>query len=288
VNDEFECMQVVVLVDNMPHPEKMLGVEHGLSLYFEVDGSKWLIDTGDSGIFFENAQKLGIEIASIDYLILSHAHRDHTGGLETFVNINHKAKIYLSEKIQNRMFYSLRRGRVRNISPDHVLLEKLANRLVWIRDNTSVTDNVTIVSQIPNKYPIPKANAKLIYTIAGAEYPDDFDHELALAVKLKQGMVVVSGCAHKGVLNILHACTQPFGNTTVLAYIGGTHLLDSSPDEPFETPFEVEQIAREIQHHYPHMHLIAGHCTGNEAKKIFARILGKNYQTFYTGYATNI
>ena len=77
-------MKVTVLIDNNPHPELNLLTEHGLSIYFEADGFKWLLDVGASGQFIINAQKLGVDISAIDFLILSHGHSDHTGGLENF------------------------------------------------------------------------------------------------------------------------------------------------------------------------------------------------------------
>lgn len=281
-------MEVTVLVDNIPHPSKKLIAEHGLSLYFEADGYKWLFDTGESAIFAENAQKLGINLAAVDYIILSHGHHDHTGGLATFANINTKAKIFLSAEMHNSLFFSLRQKRRKNISPDHNLLETLSERLVWVHHNTAITDKVSIVNQIPVIFPAPKANNKLVRFVDGNERPDEFTHEIALIVKQPKGLVVFSGCSHKGLLNILHACTQPFDNIPVLACIGGTHLLDSDAEEPYETAFEIAHIGKSIQQNYPQMQLITGHCTGTLAKKVLADTLGENFQAFYTGYSVKI
>lgn len=74
-------MKITVLIDNNPDPELSLCHEHGLSFYFEIDGLKWLFDVGASDQFSVNARKLDIAIKDVDYLILSHGHKDHTGGL---------------------------------------------------------------------------------------------------------------------------------------------------------------------------------------------------------------
>ena len=78
-------MKLKVLVDNNLGEGDVLISEHGLSIWMEIDGRQWLIDTGASDAFARNAIQLGIDIANVDYLILSHGHSDHCGGLETFL-----------------------------------------------------------------------------------------------------------------------------------------------------------------------------------------------------------
>ena len=85
-------MKLCVLVDNALGVQDELIAEHGLSIWMELDGEKWLIDTGLSDAFAKNASILGIDIADVDYLVLSHGHIDHCGGLETFLSLNNKAK----------------------------------------------------------------------------------------------------------------------------------------------------------------------------------------------------
>ncbi|MCX7985485.1 MAG: MBL fold metallo-hydrolase, partial [Bacteroidales bacterium] len=274
-----------ILIDNNPHPYFNLLSEHGLSMYFEVDHRKWLIDVGNSDQFFYNAQKLNIDIADIDFLILSHAHNDHTGGLKKFLEVNNKAKIYFSSEAINKSFFSLRRNMARNISPDIEIVKKYHGRFVWVTHNLQVSQNVTIISHIPKVHPLPKANAKLVKVFGNHENPDDFDHELIVIVKLEEGIVVFSGCSHTGILNILQAVTSLCGNIPIIGCVGGTHLLDSDEINSYETESELAEIGRAILLNYPQMQLITGHCTGNVAKSIFQKILGHKFKTFYTGYS---
>ena len=89
-------MIVKVLSENTSSSEK-LGSEHGLSLYIETETHKILFDTGASGLFAENAEKMGVDLTRIDLAVISHGHYDHGGGLKTFLGINNRAKIYLHQ-----------------------------------------------------------------------------------------------------------------------------------------------------------------------------------------------
>jgi 7,8-dihydropterin-6-yl-methyl-4-(beta-D-ribofuranosyl)aminobenzene 5'-phosphate synthase len=260
-------MKFTVLIDNLPHPTADLLTEHGLSIWFEADGSRWLLDTGASGKFALNAGKLGIDIADIDFLVLSHAHADHTGGLAEFIRLNHKAKIYLSSHIAGNKHYSVRHGSKRDISMDYSLVECNPDRFVAVDQNTKLSENVSLICDIPHIHPIPKANRTLLEN----DKPDDFLHEMALVVDTPRGAVVLSSCSHHGVLNTLAAC----GKKNIATYIGGTHLIDSDKLNPFETEAEIEAIAEKITELYPGMELITGHCTGQNAGRILAETPAK-------------
>ncbi|MCG2731197.1 MAG: MBL fold metallo-hydrolase, partial [Acetobacterium sp.] len=99
-------MKIVTLVENTPISGNYKN-EHGLCLYIETEKHKCLFDLGASDIFAENAQKLGIDLEEVDLVVISHGHYDHGGGLEIFLGINKKAKIYVNHKAFNK-FYSNR------------------------------------------------------------------------------------------------------------------------------------------------------------------------------------
>lgn len=273
-------MNIQILIDNLPHPAIGLNTEHGLSLYFEVNGTKFLMDTGDSGLFAKNAAVLGIDIAQVDYLILSHAHHDHTGGLETFLQLNQKAPIFLSEHIADTHYYSLRTGLMRDISLSHALLREHPERFVSVRNATFITPEVRILSPIDHLYPLPYGNRILF---ANHE-PDDFRHEIAVSVKTKQGLIVLSSCSHHGLLNTLHACES----NAVIAYVGGTHLLDSQGPNIYETVAEVEEIAQTLLSRYPQLHLYTGHCTGLQAQSILTKTMDGKCTVFHSGFSVRL
>lgn len=276
-------MEVTVLIDNNPDPQLSLCHEHGLSFYFEIDGFKWLFDVGASDQFYVNARKLDIAIEDVDYLILSHGHKDHTGGLQQFLTVNSKAKVILSSLIRGNSFYSSRRGSKRNISTDWVLIEKYISRFIFVDQNFYISEHVGLVCEFSDQYTKPKANKTLYISGSDQDKLDDFKHEIALSLNTPVGVVVFSGCSHNGVLNILKACSDYLRNTHIIACIGGTHLIDSETSKILESKDEIRQIGKTIRQCYPDMVLITGHCTGVFATQQLANELGSRIQIFYSG-----
>ncbi len=266
-------MRLVVLVDNEVGACGGLRAEHGLSLWVEADGYKWLIDTGESDAFAQNAIRLGIDIAEADYLLLSHAHRDHCGGLETFLSHNNKARILLSARIGDNRYYSTRRGVKRDISLNHSLVTDYAHRFMFVDKDIALTPNVSLLTFFGKKYPQPKANS----TLWKNDLPDDFDHEIAIAISSQSGVTVISPCSHNGVLNTIGLCSH-IGE--VCAYIGGTHLVDG-----YEEEMELHALATKLKHLYPQLTLVTGHCTGEMAKQLFRKELKDKFVGFYAGFS---
>ena len=269
-------MKLCILVDNAPGVQDGLIAEHGFSMWLNINGEQWLIDTGESDAFLTNASQLGIDIAEVDYLVLSHGHRDHCGGLETFLSLNDKAKIYLSTNINNNHYYSTRRGIKCKISLNHSLIEKQSHRFIFVDNDIKLNEHIVLISSFSSIHPKPLANN----TLLANDSPDDFNHEIVVAINSSNGIIIVSPCSHNGVLNTLDACSH-LGNIT--HYIGGTHLIDD-----FESEKELLSLATTIKQRYPNLTLISGHCTGNCAKKIFREALNDKFIEFYTGFSSNI
>jgi 7,8-dihydropterin-6-yl-methyl-4-(beta-D-ribofuranosyl)aminobenzene 5'-phosphate synthase len=273
----------IVLTDNNPHPSLDFKTEHGLSIYFEADGLKWLFDVGASDLFHRHALKLGIDIADVDYLVLSHGHNDHTGGLEHFLNINQKAVIIISAHTKGKNFVSNKNHLHRNIGMNQQLAECFANRLLYVDGDKKLSEHVNIISTIPVWEITPKANHRLMIGDEKGFKHDDFKHEIVLTVETGKGHVVLSGCSHRGILNILGAVRQMTGETQIAACIGGTHLNDSDAMHIFETHEELTAIARHISDNYKGMRFFTGHCTGQTAQHVFASVLGSDFSMFYSG-----
>ena len=266
-------MKLCVLVDNTPDVREDFVAEHGLSIWMEHGGEKWLVDTGLSDAYALNASHLGIDIAEVDYLVLSHGHIDHSGGLETFLLLNNKAKIFLSANIGNNHYYSTRHGAKRDISLNHSLIEKYHQRFIFVDKNTKVNSSVNIVVSFLNNNPKPLANN----TLFANDSLDDFNHEIAVEVTTDSGIVIVSPCSHNGVINTIEGCEN---GMNVSYYIGGTHLVDD-----YESEEELLGLATSLKECYPSLTLISGHCTGNNAKKVFHEELNDNFIEFYTGFS---
>ena len=187
-------MKINVLVDNTLGPDARLQAEHGLSFYFEADGQRFLLDTGASDAFAENAALMGIDIAAVDHLILSHAHADHTGGLATFLRANDKAQIWLSSAIDGRHFYSTRRGTCRDISIDYRLLDAHPERFHAVSAACRLSPSVTLLTEIPLIHPQPRANDTL-YASAVAPSADSAHASAAAAAAPSADSAHASGAA---------------------------------------------------------------------------------------------
>lgn len=189
-------MNVSVLIENTTrHPQ--LQPEHGLSLYIETGSLRLLFDTGATGAFADNAQKLGIDLSKVDALIVSHGHYDHGGGIEAFLRCNATAPVYVSENA----FGAHYNGAGKYIG----LPRELQNhpRIVPVSDALELAPGIMLESCLHCKPRYPQEPFGLQVERNGTFLPETFNHELYLIVE-EEKRICFSGCAHRGVENILH------------------------------------------------------------------------------------
>lgn len=273
-------LDLSVVIDNNPSIEDIeLLTEHGLSFYMEIDGLTYLFDLGASNKWINNANKLGIAIEEIDFLILSHGHRDHTGGLETFLQLNKKAKIYVSEKIFKYEYLTYRHDKARNISSDKSLLSKNNDRFILLKENFNLSENIYLIHNQTFEHLLPVGNHFLNIIEDGIEKPYVPNDELIVVVRLKDSIVILSACSHNGILNIIQSSIKVTRCSNILAFIGGTHLVDCDLDEKDN----ITSIANFLVNKYSKMHLYTGHCSGSNSIDIFSKILKDRFTLFHSG-----
>ena len=136
-------MRASVLVDNIGNDG--LPGEWGLSFYIEYKDQKILLDAGQAGLFAENARKLGIHLADVDYAVLSHAHYDHADGMPVFFAQNDKAKLYLKESCSENC-YDRKEGKMKYIGIKRGMLEKYRDRIIRVPGDLEISAGVRLIS----------------------------------------------------------------------------------------------------------------------------------------------
>lgn len=260
--------KVTTLIENCVKGRGVRG-EHGLSILFEVNGKKILFDTGASDLFLYNAKVLSKDIKDVDYLVLSHGHSDHTGGLRDFMQVNSKAKIICKQSILIPKYRGCRNNGIGNIeSIDH-------SRFVFIDSLTEIIAGVYIVPDIKiiNECDTHFADFELL-TEQG-RVADKFDDEVAMVLENDGKLSLFSACSHRGITNILSAVKESLGNPPIKYLVGGFHTSDSHPSD---TLFIAEYLKETMPEH-----IGVCHCTGINNFAILKNLLGDRVFYNYCG-----
>ncbi|MGL4970814.1 MAG: MBL fold metallo-hydrolase [Cetobacterium sp.] len=237
---------------------KELSKEHGLSLHIETNGLKVLFDVGESKKFWKNAEKLGLNLEEVDYLILSHGHKDHGGGLSYFLKKNKKAKIYCSEYYFDRHYKKIF-GAYIDIGIPYEYLD--VERFNFV-ENVLEIENLKLFHCFNKESKNPLNDSLYIRNNDGEYIKDDFRHELNLIVKEEKQNVLFIGCAHMGVENILDECKLNVDKINTI--IGGLHLSSRTSLNKNEKYIDeiLEYLNKtEVEGLYP------CHCTGEYGVK---------------------
>jgi 7,8-dihydropterin-6-yl-methyl-4-(beta-D-ribofuranosyl)aminobenzene 5'-phosphate synthase len=258
----MSVLTVTILVENNTPPGINLTSEDGFSVYIEADGTHTLFDTGQSGIFLANAKKLGINLEP-DFIVLSHGHRDHTGGLTALMNIpfpvlpvciGHPYLFY--PKIKNGIEFGIP---VDEKTLTRMCTLRLSNEPVWL------TENLIYLGEIPRYYGYEAPEEGRFIRIDGKEVPDLLPDDTALVYRSPEGLVILSGCAHSGICNIIDYAISITRTDEVAAVIGGIHLHTSDKERIDATgKFFREKGVKT---------LYLCHCTGSTVIRNFSRFL---------------
>ena len=270
--------RVTVVVDNNAGPG--LESEHGLSLWLEHQGACLLYDTGAGRALMPNLKALGLEPERLEGVILSHGHYDHTGGLEELLRRRRRAGLDTPVWCHPAIFAPHLKDDPegpRYIGPPHPGQEpyqRLGADFHFIIGQDQPRAGLCLLAPVPRRTPFEKPHPELV-TVQGQHLvPDPFYDDLALVLEGSRGPVVITGCAHSGVINVLLAAEQAVGRRPVML-LGGTHL-GPAPLEQRERAL-AELAAR------PELRVVAGHCTGPEVMKTLAKMLGDRFTPLAAG-----
>lgn len=235
-------MKITALIENtscMPG----IGCEHGLSLFIETKSHKILFDMGQTDLFMKNADKLGVDLTTVDIAVLSHGHYDHGGGLETFLKINNSAPVYLNRCAFEPHYNGTEKYIGLNISL------KENSRLIFTGEEYKITDGLTLYACNDKAKQIDFGNGNLNVMQGKKLFPEDFRHEHYLLIEESGKRTLISGCSHKGILNIVEWFKPDY-------LIGGFHFMKLDCSGILKS--YAEQLNRYDTEYY------TCHCTGVE------------------------
>jgi len=263
-------LSLTVLVDNTTLADNDYSGEAGLSFFIETADKKILFDTGLSGLFLTNAERMGIGLRDLDYLVLSHGHIDHTGGLPTLARhlagappegtpsrvpelIAHPRCFWQKEKEGRKNGSAMSEAEVRRQFPT-----TLSAKPVWI------TDDLVFLGEIPRRFAFEQDDAakRSVHTPDGKRDPDCLPDDTALAFRSAKGLVIITGCSHAGICNITEYAREVCGEAHVADIIGGLHLITPTPRRLQKTGKYLNRLHLNALH--------ACHCTALPARLALA------------------
>jgi 7,8-dihydropterin-6-yl-methyl-4-(beta-D-ribofuranosyl)aminobenzene 5'-phosphate synthase len=281
-------VKVTALVENTCAPNaRGLRKELGLSMFVEHAGKRILFDTGASDAFADNAAKLGVDLAAVDLVVVSHHHYDHGGGLRHFLSANQRAPVVMAQRPHGECVFNLF-GLRKSIGLDPRLFEEHADRFRFVDGRMDIWPGVTVLTQIGTTFDEPRGNRLILLSDGQTLRRDRFEHELVMVLQDDEGLAVFTGCSHHGILNMVHASVKAFPGCPLKAVFGGFHLT-ILPMLPFMdgSRAEVVAIARQLLTYAP-AHVFTGHCTGAHAFKVIKGVMGTKLEYFATGACVEI
>ncbi|GAB6263697.1 MBL fold metallo-hydrolase [Photobacterium sp. R1] len=286
-------MIIHVLADNQKIANRTdLKAEKGLSYHVSTGACAILFDVGGGQTFLQNARQLDLDIARVDVAVLSHRHHDHGNGLPVFLRENQHARVCLRACPTESYFFKYPIFKYTalqfEVGLDVTPLEVFKDRLWLIRQTTEICPNVFCVVNISEKYPRPAGNR---YLFAGEKHslrPDPFEHELFMIIQEPDGLVIFTGCAHSGVLNMIETAVEMFPGVRIKAVVGGFHLVGLPLFNTLGgSEADIRKIGEQLSA-YPIVRLYTGHCTGMKAFRILKQVLGDRIEHIPTGSCLRI
>jgi 7,8-dihydropterin-6-yl-methyl-4-(beta-D-ribofuranosyl)aminobenzene 5'-phosphate synthase len=262
-------LKITTLIENSLGENQDLYNEHGLSFYIETSDKNILFDTGKSGKFIDNAKSLNVDLTKTDYLLLSHGHYDHCGGVRRLLNdFDIHPKFFISEyffkcadKYRHLFLDNKDSYKYIGIDFDKTYIKDAKLDIHYIdTDTIKLCDCVYVFTNFERTCSFEKLNPNMKMKIDETYVMDQFKDEIALGIDTEKGLLILVGCSHPGILNIIESIRKRT-DKKIYGVLGGTHLVEADKD----------RINKTIQYFKDNNIDLIGvsHCTGEEAIKMF-------------------
>lgn len=268
-------VDISILVENSTPIPDLIG-EYGFAALVKVNDQAFLFDTGLGQALFNNAAHMGIKLDELTDLVISHGHFDHTGAVLPFLQTGSPKTVYCHPHSFTRRYSMVGQSR-REISAlfTREQVRQSGGRLVLTEQFTAIHPGVYLTGTVPRQNSFEQIENHFFAEIDGELVPDQLEDDMSMVIDHPGGLIIISGCAHAGMVNIIDYARQQTGNNKVQAFIGGTHLMGASNER-------LQQTISYLQDQ-PVEQLVLCHCTGFYATSTLYQALGQQVIKGETG-----
>lgn len=288
-----DSLKIFVLAEDYAGYNSLFLGQHGISFLveFEFGGIKRriLFDTASYAdpILF-NMKLLGIDPKTIDMILLSHSHFDHTGGLLGIMRkINKEIPVFAHPNIFKVSFAMEPEFLYAGIPPlrggTKEEIKKLGGIWVLSRDPIRLMSGVFTLGEIKKEEKVEfekETTVGLYKLVNGRVIPDEVEDEIGLGIVTKKGLVVIAGCSHPGIVSMIQKAVNISGVEKVYAIVGGFHLISAGDERILRTVKKLKEYGPEK--------VYTGHCTGLKAEAVFLEQFGERFEKLHAGKIINL